>query len=66
MAHAGMTHVDRHLWARMQRLDESLLTATLGTWLSPREIQAEPGAGELHSRLTVRGEMCNTSPISSW
>jgi hypothetical protein len=40
MAHAGMTHVDRHLWARMQRLDESLLTATLGTWLSTREIQA--------------------------
>jgi hypothetical protein len=40
MAHPGMTHVDRQLWARMQQLDEPRLAATLGTWLSTREIQA--------------------------
>ena len=40
MAHEDMTRVDRYLWERMQQLDEPVLTAVLGEWLSDREISA--------------------------
>ena len=40
MAHDDMIRVDRYLWQRMQRLDEPILTETLGEWLSEREIRA--------------------------
>ena len=40
MAHEDMTRVDRYLWERMQQLDEPMLTAALGEWLSGREIRA--------------------------
>ena len=40
MAHEDMTRVDRYLWERMQQLDEPMLTAVLGEWLSDREISA--------------------------
>ena len=40
MAHENMTRIDRYLWERMQQLDEPMLTAALGEWLSGREIRA--------------------------
>ena len=40
MAHDDMLRADRYLWERMQQLDEPMLTAALGEWLSDREIRA--------------------------
>ena len=40
MAHDNMHRVDRYLWERMQQLDEPMLTAALGEWLTGREIRA--------------------------
>jgi hypothetical protein len=40
LVNEDITHVDRYLWERMQQLDEPVLTAALGEWLSDREIRA--------------------------